>query len=303
MTRRPPADARPGFTLIEMLVVFGVVAVLAALLVPAVQRAREAAARASCQNNLKQLALALHQYHNVSGAFPSGWRSAKFPRGMSFSGWELSVLPYLEQAPLYAAAQTSYAANPNPLNNPLHAELSVPLKVFACPSDARTPGPQVSLQTQTLAALTSYLGVCGQNYSSQDGVLFPDSQVRLGDITDGTSMTLMLGERPPSADMQFGWWYAGAGQNGTGSADLILGVHEANLLPILPGSPCGPGTYTFSNSQFTDPCGMFHFWSPHTGGANFAFADGSVRYLGYTAAPLMPALASRAGGELAVIPD
>ena len=64
-------------------------------------------------------------------------------------------------------------------------------------------------------------------------------------------------------------------------------MREANLLPVQSGSPCGPGTYTFSNSQFTDACGMFHFWSPHTGGANFAFADGSVRYLAYTAAPVM----------------
>ena len=139
--------------------------------------------------------------------------------------------------------------------------------------------------------------------TTKDGVLYQDSRIRLGDIADGTSNTLMLGERPASADLQFGWWYAGVGQAGTGSADLVLGVREQNLQPISGGSPCGPGAYPFSQGGFNDPCAMFHFWSPHPGGANFAFADGSVRFLSYAADPLMPALASRAGGESASPPD
>ena len=110
------------------------------------------------------------------------------------------------------------------------------------------------------------------------------------------------GRGPPSADFQFGWWYAGVGQRGTGSADMILGVLEQNLLPIVSGSVCGPGAYSFSPSRFSDPCGMFHFWSAHPGGANFALADGSVRFFRYGAAPLMPALASRAGGEVVEMP-
>ena len=97
--------------------------------------------------------------------------------------------------------------------------------------------------------------------------------------------------------------YAGVGQRFTGSGDLVLGVREPNLLPIEAGSPCGPGAYPFSPSRFSDPCGMFHFWSPHPGGANFAFADGSVRFLSYSADPLLPALVSRAGGEAATLPD
>jgi prepilin-type processing-associated H-X9-DG protein len=150
-----------------------------------------------------------------------------------------------------------------------------------------------------LAAFTSYLGVSGLDYSTRDGVLFQDSEVRFAEILDGTSNTLMLGERPPSTDLQFGWWYAGIGQLWTGSGDLILGVREQNLLPILPGSPCGPGAYPFSPGGFKDPCAMFHYWSPHHNGANFALWDGSVRLIRYSANPIIPALASRAGGEVA----
>ena len=151
-------------------------------------------------------------------------------------------------------------------------------------------------------AFTSYLGVCGKDYSTKDGILFHNSRTSLADVTDGTSNTLLLGERPPSSDFQFGWWYAGVGQRRTGSADLILGVCEQNLQPIISGSPCGPGAYSFRASQFSDPCGMFHFWSPHSGGANFAIADGSVRFIGYGAAQLLPAIASRAGGETVSVP-
>ena len=84
---------------------------------------------------------------------------------------------------------------------------------------------------------------------------------------------------------------------------MVLGVREPNLLPIVSGSPCGPGNYPFvAASGFRDPCGMFHFWSPHSGGANFGFADGSVRFLAYSANEIMPALATRAGGEVVDLP-
>ena len=127
---------------------------------------------------------------------------------------------------------------------------------------------------------------------------------RMSSITDGTSHTLLVGERPPSADLQFGWWYAGIGQRFTGSADHVLGVREPNLQPVMVGSACGPGNYPYTSALgFDDPCEMFHFWSPHPGGANFALADGSVRFLRYAADPILPALASRAGGEAVAVPD
>jgi prepilin-type processing-associated H-X9-DG protein len=144
--------------------------------------------------------------------------------------------------------------------------------------------------------------VSGKNYSTRDGMLFQNSRTRLIDATDGTSNTLLLGERPPSTDFQFGWWYAGVGQRGSGSGDIILGVREANLQPVTTGS-CPPGNYPFMSGNFNNQCDMFHFWSPHPGGANFAFGDGSVHFLSYSANDILPALASRAGGEPVAIPD
>jgi prepilin-type N-terminal cleavage/methylation domain-containing protein/prepilin-type processing-associated H-X9-DG protein len=295
-------DARPGFTLIELLVVLAIMAILVGLLLSAVQQVRAAAARVKCVNNLKQLALALHQFHGDYHRLPPGQRSFVNPDKMRYSGWALSILPYLEQGSLYARSKAEYAAKPSPFAPP-HAGLSTPVVMFACPSDPRAPGPQTSKRTKEVAALTCYLGVSGKDFATRDGVLFQDSRVRLGDISDGTSNTLMLGERPASADMQFGWWYAGVGQLGTGSGDLVLGVREQNLQPITSNSPCGPGAYPFSPGGFDDPCAMFHFWSPHAGGSHFAFADGSVRFLTYAADAVMPALASRAGGEAVALPD
>jgi prepilin-type N-terminal cleavage/methylation domain-containing protein/prepilin-type processing-associated H-X9-DG protein len=301
MPRNRP-DARPGFTLIELLVVIAISSILMGLLLSAVQKVRGAAARISCGNNLHQLALALHLYHDNYYSLPPGQRSFSNPDKMRYSGWTLSALPYLEQGALYERSRAEYAARPSPFLPTPHAGLSTPVRAFACPADSRAPGPQTTLKTKEVAALTCYLGVSGKDFSTRDGVLFQDSRVRFADITDGTSNTLMIGERPPSADLQFGWWYAGVGQLGTGSADLVLGVREQNLQPVMAGSPCGPGAYPFGPDAFDDPCGMFHFWSAHSGGAQFAFADGSVRFLTYSADAVMPALASRAGGEAVEVP-
>jgi prepilin-type N-terminal cleavage/methylation domain-containing protein/prepilin-type processing-associated H-X9-DG protein len=297
--------SRRAFTLIELLVVIAIVAVLTGLLLPAVQKVRAAAARADCQNRLKQLALALHQFHDARRALPPGHRSATHPDRMPFSGWAVSVLPYLEQPTLAAEAEAAYRADQNPLGTTPHPHLRTVVPALGCPADPRVRTAQTSLRTNTVAAFTSYLGVAGRDAdASRDGVLFQNSAVRLAEVTDGTSNTLLLGERPPSHDFQFGWWYAGAGQRGTGSADLVLGVREPNRQPVVSGSECGPGNYPFrAAGGFDDPCGMFHFWSPHPGGANFALADGAVRFLAYAADPVLPALATRAGGDPVPFPD
>jgi prepilin-type processing-associated H-X9-DG protein len=149
-------------------------------------------------------------------------------------------------------------------------------------------------------ALSSYLGVEGANFIRLDGVLYVDSRVRFADVTDGLSQTAAVGERPPGHDMWHGWWYAGVGQNGTGSVDAVLGVREWN---ISVDTQCPLGPYQFKDGRIDDRCAVFHFWSPHPGGANFLFADGSVRFLSYSADAVLPALASRAGGESVAVPD
>ncbi|WP_088252464.1 DUF1559 domain-containing protein [Fimbriiglobus ruber] len=131
---------------------------------------------------------------------------------------------------------------------------------------------------------------------SRDGVLYRDSAVRFSDITDGTSQTLLAGERPPSPDFQYGWWYTGLGQLRTGSLDMVLGVNEANRMASV-FDLCPPGHYSFQQGRLDNPCDRFHLWSPHPSGANFAFADGSVKFLGYSAAPALPALSTRAAGD------
>lgn len=296
--RSPSNPSRPAFTLIELLVVLAIVAVLIGLLLSAVQKVRSAAARVSCQNNLKQLALGLHNYHDANNRLPTGHRSLLNRELRPYSGWTLDVLPFAEQATLYSKAQAAYRVVPLPFVNPPHTGLDTVVRILTCPSDDRIRTPQVSERTQTRIAFTSYLGVSGADTFGRDGVLYQNSRIQFNAITDGLSNTLLLGERPPSSDFQFGWWYAGAGQRGTGSGDLILGVREANLQPIVSGSQCGPGRYPFSPATgFSDPCGMFHYWSPHPGGANFALCDGSIRFLSYEANEVLPAMASRAGGE------
>jgi len=297
-----PIRRRLAFTLVELLVVIAICAILMGLLLPAVQKVREAAACAKCQNNLKQIALGLHNYHGQSGRFPPGHRGVRNPDRMPYTGWPLDLLPYLEQSAMHSTALDAFRRDPNPFHNPPHTGLATVVSMYACPSDSRVSRPQIAEKSKYSIAFTSYLGVSGKDYSTKDGILFQNSQTSLADVSDGTSNTLLLGERPPSADFQFGWWYAGIGQRRTGSADMILGVNEHNLQPIVSGSTCGPGAYSFRDSRFNDPCGMFHFWSPHPGGANFALADGSVRYIGYGAASFLPALASRAGGESTVVP-
>ena len=294
---------RPAFSLTELLVVIGIIGVLIALLLPAVQRTREYAAKTECANNLHQIALAAHQYHDIAGTFPAGMRDQNGTDRYLYMSWLTQLLPYLEQVNLCQVTESAYALAPSPFpdKNPPHLGLDTVVNMFVCPSDPRARNVQRSRIENWPVALTCYLGVEGKDLFTNDGIFFCDSHVRFADIKDGSSRTLLAGERPPSADFQFGWWYAGTGQQGTGSAETFLGVEEQNISPYSM-APCFSGVYLYGPGQITSQCDMFHFWSLHTGGANFAFADGSVRFLSYSAAPLMPALASRAGGEAVEAP-
>lgn len=292
-----------GFTMLELLVVLSILGLLLGMILSAVQNVRAAATRIDCQNRLKQLALALHARHETLGSLPPGHRSPLHVDRMTWTGWTLSILPDLELGGLEIQARNAFRVAANPFIIPPHVGLRTVVPAFICPADGRVSQTQVEPIAGYTVALLSYQGVSGTQTSRKDGLLYQDSRHRLLDATDGTSQTLLLGERPPSHDYRFGWWYAGAGQLLSGSADLILGVREPNLLPVVSGSPCGPGSYPFMSARgVSDPCGTFHFWSLHAGGAHFAFADGSVRFLSYSANEVMPALATRAGGEIANLP-
>lgn len=290
-----------AMTLLELLVAIGIIGILLALLLPAVQRVRAAASRAQCASQLRQLGIALHLYHDAHGSLPAGISSTRVAgRHRPQMTWLAYLLPYIEQEALWQTTVQAYQIEPWSTLNPPHIGFSIPLRLLACPDDSRVLTVDYTHYGYR-PALTSYVGVLGLDYQGQEGVLFLNSQVRLTDIRDGTSNTLAAGERPPSPDRWYGWWYSGYGQAGTGSADMLLGVRERNA-----GAPfvrqCPPGPYHFQPGRFTDQCDLFHFWSPHSGGAHFLFADGSVRLLSYAVDPLLPALATRAGGEPVEVP-
>jgi prepilin-type N-terminal cleavage/methylation domain-containing protein/prepilin-type processing-associated H-X9-DG protein len=288
---------RPAYTLVELLVVLGILAVLLALLLPAVQAVRASAARSICSDHLRQIGLALHGYEASNGVLPPGVRNEQEPGAFPFLSWQARLLPFLEQQALWAITVQAFALDGDFRDDPPHLGFATVLPVFTCPVDARTQalGDLNGLRV----AFTDYLGVAGVTSVRGDGIFYLNSHVRFSDITDGTTNTLAVGERPPSADGIFGWWYGGMGQSGNGSADMLLGVREKCYLGYY-GCPMGP--YEYGPGDPMDNCAMFHFYSQHKGGAYFLFADGSVHFLPYSARPVMKALATRAGGEVVDMP-
>jgi prepilin-type processing-associated H-X9-DG protein len=283
---------RLGSSLVETIVVIGILGLLMTLTASAVMRVRTVALRTGCSNNLRQLGLALTHYSSTHGRYPTGvsYRGGADPSPLL--GWGARLLPYLEQEPLWQQSVAGYRQTPDFSLAP-HPSGAI-LPVFGCPSDARVSMP--ARPQHFPVGLSSYLGVQGRNEHKRDGVLFVDSQVTPSQITDGLSNTLLVGERPPSADLRLGWWYGGYGQNGTGALDVVMGAREYNLYSNAPD--CSLGPHHYGPGRFDDICSAFHFWSPHAGGAHFLFCDGSVHFLAYSADALLPALASRAGGEV-----
>ena len=285
-----------AFSLIEVLVVIAITAILIGLLLSAIQRTRDAGARINCANNLRQIGLACTQYHNANDTFPAGVSIEEGTSPYPYMSWEARILPFIEEDALWNLTEQAYLQTPNFSSNPPHVGVSTVLRIYACPADPRTSQAQIFRGVPV--ALSSYLGVLGTQTFAEDGVLFKDSHVRLADITDGASNTLLVGERPASADMRYGWWYAGRGMYSAGTGDLVLGVRESNWY----GPPCPPGPYHFTAGQFSNQCDMFHFWSPHNNGSHFLFVDGSVHFLGYASDDILPALATRAGRESVTLP-
>jgi len=295
MTKSINPNRSSGFTLIELLVVIAIIGILVGMLLPAVQSVREAARRTECSNNLRQIGLAVINFQSSRRHFPSGINAFDDPDRPSLS-WLAQILPQVEHENLSRISRQEFDGGIHPTNGP-HLGLQTYIGLFACPSDPRSSGPHFTHENR-LVALTSYVGVCGTNYKTRDGIFYKDSKTRPSDITDGLSNTIMIGERPPSADKWYGWWYAGFGQDGSGSPDMLLGANEINDGATYAES-CDAGPYEFSNGEIDEQCDLFHFWSMHPGGGHFVNADGSIHFHTYQIDPgILPALATRGGKEV-----
>lgn len=290
---------RSGLSLIESIVVIAILGVLSLLAAASIHRVRDAAVRMECRNNLRQIGLGLQQHHNVMGQLPAGVTSPDTPEMLPYLGWSARLLPYIERSDLWSKVHPAYRANKDFRADPPHP-FSTAIRLYGCRSDSRT------LETHYLGnmaiGLTMYLGNAGTNLWTADGVLFLDSRISFSQITDGAAQTLLVGERPPSPEGLFGWWYGGKGQNEDGNGDLVLGMRERRVWMLGGYLNCPRGPYSFGPGRPSDPCDTFHFWSRHAGGSHFLMCDGSVHFLHYSADPILAALATRAGNEPAELP-
>jgi len=290
---------RSGFSLTELVVVIAIIGIILSLTFPAVQNARSAADRLSCQNRLRQIGFALHNHHDTLGRFPPGQDSSPFGSGLDATGlsWLAKILGFVDQDPLWGQAKDAFRQDRYPWHNPPHIGLATVIPLYTCPSDWRSASVQTGPDGIT-AAYTSYKGVEGSMTFMEDGVLPIGHAVNIAEITDGTSQTVMVGERPPSASFDSGWWYCS--HYSAYSYDFIL-----QTAMLRETQDCGPppgGMFVFGPGRPNNQCDMWHFWSIHRGGANFCFADCSVRFLSYAISPILPSLASRNGGEVAELP-
>lgn len=302
---------RRAFTLIELLVVIAIIAILIALLVPAVQKVREAAARTQCANNLKQLGVGLHNYHDSNLCFPGGY-------GYDINSWTYNIMPFIEQKALFDAGPGDPWGWGTASN-----EYLVPVSTFICPADVYRAQAGIGMTDKNpyggppLAA-TNYFGNTGRSWDDfaiggDTGVLGClgggvdyNHGVRLAGITDGTSNTLLLGERPigwsnNGGTMEPGWWgmraFADWDNLMWANSNVVYEPNDAN------GNPCPDPDY-FRPGQNGVPCDINHYWSYHPGGANFTMCDGSVRYFNYSIGlTILPLMATRARGEQFDMPD
>jgi prepilin-type N-terminal cleavage/methylation domain-containing protein/prepilin-type processing-associated H-X9-DG protein len=345
---------RPAFTLIELLVVIAISAILIALLVPAVQKVREAAACAQCANNLHQIGVALHSYHDAQKAFPQAYKSLAAPdatapagTGTYGAGAFVLILPYLDQDDVYRGIDVTRGALSNlnmPPNNPAY---SSPIRTYLCPS---APGPATIVYSAELANSFNNFGVAlapapglvfgRTDYCPDAGMMAalpgisinagasiicqpPDGPVRLTDILDGTSYTIMIVE-----DAGRPGWYGSNGvaaQPAIGGYTPALGTYQGDFYGPAPqggGAWADPLNYNATNGA--DPSGSgiaagggflgmpqapwscangcsndSEIFAFHLGGSNACFGDGSVRFVknGLTMNQ-MQALLSRAGDEI-----
>jgi prepilin-type N-terminal cleavage/methylation domain-containing protein len=291
----PMLKRRKAFTLIELLVTIAIIAVLIALLLPAVQQAREAARRTQCRNNLKQIGLALHNYHDQFEMLPPGWIGVTSGQpdvdGLNGWSWASKLLPHVDQGALYHSINfnTQVGSSSNTIPR------ATVLPVFRCPSDV-APEKWTILSaagSTPLAeiAAASYSGVFGKHEidlcngltmgkaCTSDGVFFHNSRVRFADISDGLSMTLLVGERLSRSGS--GWLYTWTG---------VIAGGENSIVRILGDTDVTPNR---------DLIRMDEFASYHVGGAHFVMGDGSVRFISSSIdLGVYRSFASRSAGEV-----
>lgn len=303
-TPRPPQAAhRKGFTLIELLVVIAIIAVLIALLLPAVQQAREAARRSQCKNNLKQLGLALHNYHETANVFPPGFVCVDPVASSAHWTWSAFILPYVEQSSIYQTMQVG-TLTPNQVvaDNEKRKAFQTPLAMFRCPSDVGpklinhnrrirySPGspepladPPLSnyILSNDVARMAQYKSsnpVNGTNAQGKGavGAFWRNSNLRMRDLTDGASNTILAGERRYRTSAASGDW-----------AGTLYGIFSGDTSgPAQDASPDSGMVTAFGCIRFpinqpprSDNGQRLTYSSEHTGGAHFLLGDGSVRFI------------------------
>jgi prepilin-type N-terminal cleavage/methylation domain-containing protein/prepilin-type processing-associated H-X9-DG protein len=319
---------RRGFTLIELLVVIAIIAVLIALLLPAVQSAREAARRAQCVNNLKQIALAMHNYHDSNSSFPPQAIN-DLGYGGTWFGWTQAILPYMENGPLYNACNFSVGIH-QPANNPT-VYLAM-IGSYLCPTDDSQKIYQdrwwttiddlngiyngsplnyiTSWGDMKTGSIFDYLSGegtaftwgCGNKFRGLFGECSNAAVTTIANCTDGTSNTFLAGENSPNLNGGLTWTDPDANAGTTvvplnWLTNLKDGQREPNG-DLCDHNPAilvtADHVHCYRNYTYN-----FAFKSFHPGGANFAFADGSIRFIKQTInARVYNALGSRAGGEI-----
>jgi len=286
------AGVRRGFTLVELLVVIAIIGVLVALLLPAVQAAREAARRSSCQNNLKQLAIGVHNHHDTMNRMPfNGDPVANsgccYAAGLRQWSWIARTLPYIEQNNLYEMARIGQN---EALSNSL-PYVGVTVKAFLCPSDPESSTARTDCANfpgGTPVGQTNYKGVSGSNWAwgnwpyqatgspsnngldDGDGVFFRsdyNKKMTFASIKDGTSNTFLIGEDVPSRNIHCAWPYSN-----TATGTCAIPPNTAVPKGSPPGIDVTPGNWP----------NVYSFRSQHPAGLQFAMADGSVVFISKT---------------------